>query len=34
MDVIKTINKGIRTQYQRAYAIFGALRAVDMVIER
>ena len=34
MNVLKARNTGVKTQYQGAYEIFGALRATDMVVER
>ena len=34
MDVLKTMNKGVRTQYQGLYEIFGALSVADVIIER
>ena len=34
MGVLKTNNKGVKTQAQGAYEIFGSLRGADKVIER
>ena len=34
MELLKTMNKGGRTQYQGLFEIFGALSVADVILER